>query len=71
MKQLTSEPAVKRMTTGFALPLTRRDSRRHTLEILRPDASLLPLSLELWEVVAELDPGMVDWTLHAELRTTI
>ena len=31
------------------------------LERLRPEGGFIPLDLELTDVVAELDPGMVDW----------
>lgn len=60
MKQLTSESGVSRMTAGFALAL-RPEARRRFLNSLKPEATGLPLELDEWEIVAELDPGMVDW----------
>ena len=49
---------------GFALALGRAGTRRRLLDSLRPEGGLIPLDLELIEIVAELDPGMVDWDLH-------
>ena len=46
---------------GFALALGRAGTRRRLLDSLRPEGGLIPLDLELIEIVAELDPGMVDW----------
>ena len=51
---------------GFALALGRAGTRRRLLDSLRPEGGLIPLDLELIEIVAELDPGMVDWDLHVE-----
>jgi hypothetical protein len=31
------------------------------LERLRPEGGFIPLDLDLADVVAELDPGMIDW----------
>jgi hypothetical protein len=31
------------------------------LERLRPEGGIIPLDLDLADVVAELDPGMIDW----------
>jgi len=61
MKQLTSAPGVARMTDGFVLPSGRAESRRLLFNLLRPEATGLPLDLHLWEIVAELDASMVDW----------
>ena len=49
---------------GFALALGRAGTRRRWLDSLRPEGGLIPLDLELIEIVAELDPGMVDWDRH-------
>ena len=46
---------------GFAVPLGRVGTRRRMLERLRPEGGFIPLDLDLMDVVAELDPGMVDW----------
>lgn len=61
MKQLTSEPGVKRMSAGFGFALHRPEARRRFLNSLRPEGTGLPLDLNEWEIVADLDPGMVDW----------
>jgi hypothetical protein len=45
---------------GFAPALGRAGTRRRFLDSLRPEGGLIPLDLELIEIVAELDPGMVD-----------
>ena len=50
---------------GFALALGRAGTRRRLLDSLRPEGVLIPLDLELIEIVAELDPGMVDWDREA------
>jgi hypothetical protein len=47
--------------TTQLLPLSRRQVRRKLLSALRPQGALVPLDLDLVEIVAELDPGMVDW----------
>ena len=49
---------------GFALAPGRAGTRRRLLDSLRPEGGLIPLDLELIEIVAELDPGMIDWDLH-------
>lgn len=46
---------------GFALALGRAGTRRRLLDSLRPEGGWIPLELELIEIVAELDPGMIDW----------
>lgn len=61
MKQLTSEPGTTRLSAGFVFALRRPQSRRRFLNSLRPEPSGLPLDLNEWEIVADLDPGMVDW----------
>jgi hypothetical protein len=61
MKQLTSEPGVTRMSAGFVFALRRPEARRRFLNSLRPEATGPPLDLDEWEIVADLDPGMVDW----------
>jgi hypothetical protein len=43
------------------LPLSRAHIRRRFLAALRPEGALVPLDLDLVEVVADLDPGMIDW----------
>ena len=47
--------------SGFELTLGRAGVRRRRLERLRPQGGFIPLDLDLLEVVAELDPGMIDW----------
>ncbi len=53
-----------RTTDPFLLSLGRTGTRRRLLDSLRPEGGLIPLDLELIEIVAELDPGMVDWDLR-------
>lgn len=43
------------------LPVSRPQVRRRLLAALRPEGALVPLELSLIEVVADLDPGMIDW----------
>jgi hypothetical protein len=45
--------------SGFAI--SRVGTRRRMLERLRPEGWFIPLDLDLLDVVAELDPGMIDW----------
>jgi hypothetical protein len=45
--------------SGFAIG--RVGTRRQMLERLRPEGGFIPLDLDLLDVVAELDPGMIDW----------
>ncbi len=47
--------------SGFAVSLGRGGTRLRMLERLRPEGGFIPLDLDLTDVVAELDPGMVDW----------
>lgn len=61
MKQLTSAPGMARMTAGFVFAPRRPETRRRSLNHLRPEATGLPLDLDEWEILADLDPGMVDW----------
>lgn len=42
--------------SGFAI-----GTRREMLERLRPEGGLVPLDLDLFDVIAELDPGIIDW----------
>ena len=51
--------------SGFAVTLGRVGTRMRMLQRLRPEGGFIPLDLELIDVVAELDPGMVDWRAHA------
>jgi hypothetical protein len=48
--------------SGFAIG--RIGTRREMLERLRPEGGFIPLDLDLLDVVAELDPGMIDWRAH-------
>ncbi len=50
--------------SGFAVTLGRVGTRRRMLERLRPEGGFIALDLELVDVVAELDPGMIDWRAH-------
>lgn len=61
MKQLSSESGVTRMNAGFVFGLRKPEVRHRFLNNLRPEATGLPLDITEWEIVAELDPGMVDW----------
>lgn len=56
---------VRSPLSGFAITLGRARARRRRLERLRPMGGFIPLDLELLEVVAELDPGMIDWQANA------
>lgn len=47
--------------TAQLLPLSRHHLRRKVLTSLRPEGARIPLDLDLVEVIAELDPGMIDW----------
>jgi hypothetical protein len=47
--------------SGFSISLGRNGTRRRLLGGLRPEGGFIPLDIDLVEVVAELDPGMVDW----------
>lgn len=51
--------------SGFEITFGRAGARRRRLERLRPEGGFIPLDLELLEVVAELDPGMIDWQANA------
>lgn len=44
---------------GFAIG--RIGTRREWLERLRPEGGFVPLDLDLFDVVAQLDPGVIDW----------
>jgi len=54
----------KRTTYGrspvSAFAIGRIRPRREMLERLRPEGGFIPFDLDLLDVVAELDPGMVD-----------
>jgi hypothetical protein len=52
---------VRSPLSGFEVTLGRAGIRRRMLERLRPQGGFIPLDLDLLEVVAELDPGMIDW----------
>jgi hypothetical protein len=47
--------------SGYGVSLGRVGTRLRMLERLRPEGGFIPLDLELLDVVAELDPGMIDW----------
>ena len=49
-----------------AMAVRRPEIRRKFLNRLRPEAGSLALDLDLLEIVAELDPGMVDWRAEAD-----
>lgn len=59
--QFTSASGLTRMNAGFVLAPRGPEGRRRLLDILRPQAAVLPLDLNEWEIIADLDPGMVDW----------
>ena len=54
--------------SGFAI--TRVGTRRRMLERMRPEGGFIPLNLDLFDVVAELDPGMIDWRANHLIRAT-
>jgi hypothetical protein len=52
-------------TLAGAFAVRRPAIRRRLLDRLRPEGGSLALDLSLTEIVAELDPGMVDWRTEA------
>ena len=46
---------------GFEISFGRAGIRRRMLDVLRPQGGFIPIDIDLIAVVAELDPGMVDW----------
>jgi hypothetical protein len=56
---------VRSPLSGFEVALGRSGVRRRRLERLRPEGGFIPFDLELLEVVAELDPGMIDWQANS------
>ncbi|MGQ0849982.1 MAG: hypothetical protein ACT4OP_12905 [Actinomycetota bacterium] len=68
MEQLTTTAAQHPASQGFALPTRRSLTKRHLLTALRPESSPVRLDLDLIDIVAELDPGMIDW--EAEARSS-
>jgi hypothetical protein len=85
MKQLTTRlPVEKRegsmnqlekgrrsADSGFAITRSRAGLRRRMLDSLRPEGGLIPLDLDLLEIVAELDPGMIDWQGAYHIETQV
>ena len=47
--------------SGFEISFGRAGTRRRMLDVLRPQGGFIPLDIDLIDVVAELDPGMIDW----------
>ena len=47
--------------SGFSISLGRNGTRRRLLDDLRPEGGFIALDIDLVDIVAELDPGMVDW----------
>ena len=56
------------LVSGFAI--TGVGTRRRMLERMRPEGGFIPLNLDLFAVVAELDPGMIDWQANHVTRAT-
>lgn len=54
--------------SGFSISLGRNGKRRQLLDVLRPEGGFIPLDIDLVDVVAELDPGMVDWQVSSVER---
>lgn len=55
---------MKQRTTFEAtnlLSVSRPQIRRRLLSALRPEGALVPLDLDLTEIVAELESRMIDW----------
>ena len=46
---------------GFAVSRGRVETRLRMLERLRPEGGFVPFDLQANDVVADLDPGLVDW----------
>lgn len=63
MKQLT-------VLGGFELSLGRGPVRRRSQKALRPTGALMPLDLDLTEIMEELDPGMIEWDIGRSLQWT-
>ena len=57
----TPHPLRRNPNSGFSISLRREGTRRRLLNGLRPEGGFIPLDIDLVDVVAELDPGMVDW----------
>ena len=55
MKQRTA------LESSNLLALTRSHIRRRVLTSLRPEGAMVPLDLDLLDVMSELDPGMIPW----------
>ena len=53
-------------TPGGVFAVRRPEVRRRLLDRLRPEAGSLALDLDLLEIVAELDPGMVGWGVEGQ-----
>lgn len=54
MKQLT-------LLDGFHLSLGHGARRLRLRQALRPEEALVPIELNLLDVMVDLDPGMVNW----------
>jgi hypothetical protein len=61
MKQLTARSGRMKMVAGASTYPHRSEQRRRLLPLFRPIGAAVPLDLEEWEIVADLDPGMIDW----------
>ena len=47
--------------SGFEISSGRSGTRRRMLDVSRPQGGFIPLDIDLIDVVADLDPGMIDW----------
>ena len=59
-----------RPDSGFEISFGRTGIRRRVLDVLRPQGAFIPLDIDLIEVVAELDPGMIDWKSTSHLKAS-
>jgi hypothetical protein len=46
---------------GFVLSIGHGAGKRRMQMALRPEGALLPIDIDLLDVMVELDPGMIDW----------
>ena len=47
--------------SGFEISSGRAGIRRRMFDVLRPQGGFIPLDIDLIDIIAELDPGMIDW----------
>ena len=55
--------------SGFEISSGRAGIRRRLSDVLRPQGGFIPLDIDLIDIVADLDPGMIDWKSTSFERT--